>query len=372
MNYDSADTIYKIAFASVRGMGYDLAQKFLDVLHSERDFFEASETSLREIANSRSKIFSREYRNQQLEKARRELEFAQAHKIGLTYYTDAEYPQRLANAADAPILLYSKGSCDLNAKHVVSIVGTRHATPYGQNFVRKLVAGLAEMLDDVVVVSGLAYGIDVEAHRASLSAGLPTVAVLAHGLNMIYPSQHRGTAIEMMNNKGMLLTDYMSQDEMHRGNFLARNRIVAGLSDCTVVAESARRGGALVTASLASGYNRDVFALPGRTSDEFSSGCNYLIQNNLAALVTNAEDLVRIMRWEPKNKAVEPQQTQLFPELTAQEKQVLELLAKNGDMHINSITNALQIPVYKVMSMMVELEFKGVVLTLPGCRYSKA
>ena len=218
------------------------------------------------------------------------------------------------------------------------------------------------------MVSGLAYGIDIAAHRAALKHGVPTVAVLPRGLNHIYPSMHRPDAVAIAKHGGMLLTDYTSQDEVQKSNFLARNRIVAALSDCTVVVESAGSGGALVTASLAMSYNRDVMALPGRCGDEYSAGCNKLIATNKAALITGADDLMAAMRWESARQ--EPQPLTLFPDLTKEEQAVVDVIRDRGEIHINALADALHLPVYKLMSVLVELDCKNVIATLPGCRYT--
>lgn len=365
------DLLYRIAFASVRGMGYDLAHKILDIIPSEKDFFSISQKELEQIFGSRTKITSQAYRLNILEQAKKETEFVIKNKIGITYFNDIDYPTRLANAPDSPILFFSKGNCNLSSRHIVSIVGTRHATPYGINFTKKIVEELASMLPDLVIVSGLAYGIDIAAHLASLQNKISTVAVLAHGLNTIYPSQHRKAAIDIIHNNGMLITDYSSQTLMHRANFIARNRIIAGLSDCTIVSESASKGGSLITASIANSYNRDVFALPGRSSDEYSKGCNKLIQNNAATLVLCAEDVIKHMQWD-KDINKQPKQAELFPILSENEQLIYDTIAKNGEIHINTLTNLLKIPIYKVLSDIVELEFKGLILSLPGSRYMKA
>ena len=370
MNDDTL--LYRIAFASIRGMGVDLATKLLDVVGSERDFFAAPEHELQSLTGSRHKMCERGYRDERLEAARRELDFVEHNHIKTFYYTDDDYPTRLLHdASDAPILLYGTGHCDLNAKHVVSIVGTRRATAYGARFVDNLVDGLAEQLDSLVIVSGLAYGTDINAHRAALKRNVPTVGVLACGLNKIYPAVHRREATAMARNGGMVLTDYQSQDELHRGNFLARNRIIAALADCTVIVESADTGGSLVTASLAASYSRDVFAVPGRVGDQYSMGCNKLIKNNRAAALTSADDLIGEMRWEPKKRVVtEPTQREIFPQLNADEQRLIDILRERGEMHVNDIAAAMTMPIYRTLALLVALDTRGLLHTLPGSRYS--
>lgn len=369
---DTNELTYRIAFASIRGMGYDLAKKILDIIPSERDFFTLSQRELQSTLSLKNKITESGYRHQLLEKAEHEVEFVTKNKIGVKYFTDDDYPERLIDVNDAPILIYMEGKCNLNAKKIISMVGTRNATIYGQHFCDKFIADIAAMVDDAVIVSGLAYGIDIASHRAAVANGLPTVAVLAHGLNTIYPSQHRNDAIDIIRHGGALLTDYTSQDVLHRGNFIARNRIVAAISDCTLVVESAIKGGALITARLASSYNRDVFAVPGRISDDFSAGCNKLIRDNEASLITCADDLIKAMRWEKKANSEAAKQKSLFPELTTEETTIVEYLKKNPDAHINAISAALEQPMSQLLSTLVDLEFKGVIMVAPGNKYSLA
>ena len=359
---------WRIAFANLQGMGVDLARKLLDVVGGEEQFFVMSEKDLRQLTHGRSKIYSDDYRRDVLQRALSEEVFVREHGIAATYFSDENYPHRLLEAPDAPAMIYTLGKCNLESHHVISVVGTRHATQYGIRFCDTLIGDLAQRLPDLVVVSGLAYGIDIAAHRAALKHGVPTVAVLPRGLNHIYPASHRNDAIAIARNGGMLLTDYTTQDPVQKSNFLARNRIVAALSDCTVIVESAGSGGALVTASLAMSYNRDVMAVPGRCGDEFSSGCNKLIATNKAALITGADDLMAAMRWESATQA--PQQLDLFPELTKEEQAVVEIIRDRGEIHLNALADALHQPVYKLMSVLVELDCKNVIATLPGCRYT--
>lgn len=371
MAVNTPDILYRMAFAGMRGMGVELAQRLLDVVASEEEFFALSDSDLKSITGSRSKVWEHAHRDEMLRKAERELEFVESKNIKVLYFTDTDFPQRLLNASDAPILLYTIGDCDLNAKHVISIVGTRRSTHYGAAFCDKLVDGLSQMLEnDVVIVSGLAYGTDINAHRAAIKYHVPTVGVQACGLNKIYPAEHRDDAAHIVQQGGAVVSDYTSQDAIHRGNFLARNRIIAALSDCTVVVESADKGGALVTANIAASYSRDVFALPGRVSDEFSKGCNRLIMNNQAAAITCAEDLLKEMRWESKMVPEKVQELELFPQLTAEQQKVVDVLRKQGDLHINDLAGLMALPIYRLMATLVELDTKGVIATLPGCRYA--
>ena len=359
---------YKIAFASIRGMGVELAQTLLDVIPNEEYFFNASQQELSTKLQTKNKIIESNYRQKLLHAAEDEVKFVLDHGISISYFTDSNFPVRLLNAPDAPILLYTKGSCDLNHKKIISIVGTRNASSYGTQFCETLVNDMANRLNDVVIISGLAYGIDIAAHRAALANNIPTVAVLAHGLNTIYPAVHRGSAIEILKHGGMLVTDYSSQDVICRANFLARNRIVAGLSDCTIVVESAEKGGAMTTANIAASYNRDVFAVPGRINDQLSTGCNKLIKNNIASLITCLDDLVKAMGWECR--AETPKQKELFPELRENESRIYNFIKEKNEIHINLIYAALKIPMPQLLISLVDLEFKGVITSHPGNKYS--
>lgn len=362
--------VYRIAFASLKGINRTLAQEILSRIGDEEMFFSATERQLSSVLGFNNRLMSQDYRNEVLERAKREEQFILSNNVTPLYYSDEDYPCRLADCDDAPLMLYTTGKCNLNAAHVVSIVGTRHATPYGLDFTANLVEELGKNLDDVLIVSGLAYGIDIAAHTASLRNKIPTAAVLAHGLNTIYPASHRNVAAEMAHGRGMLVTDYMSIDAVHKGNFVARNRIVAAMCDCLVVAESAQKGGALITAGIASGYNRDVLALPGRISDRYSAGCNRLIASNVAALVENAEDLMKVMRWEAKPQ--EGTQIEMALQLTDEEQAVIDFLTAKGEAQINQLCIALNQPIAKLMGLLIDMEFKGLVLTYPGGRYRLA
>lgn len=365
------DILYRMAFAGMRGMGIELAQRLLDVIPSEKDFFSLSDRELKSITGSRSKIWESTFRNEMLRKAEQELHFVEQKNVKVLYFTDDDFPKRLLNASDAPILLYTIGSCNLNSKHAISIVGTRRSTHYGATFTDKFVQDLSQMLEgELIIVSGLAYGTDINAHRAALKYNVPTVGVQACGLNKIYPAEHRNDAAHMVQNGGAVVSDYTSQDQIHRGNFLARNRIIAALSDCTVVVESANKGGALVTANIAASYSRDVMAVPGRVTDEFSKGCNRLIMNNQAAAITCAEDLLKAMRWESKLIPEKTTELELFPQLTAEQQKVVDILRKQGDLHINDLAGLMAMPIYRLMATLVELDTKGIIATLPGCRYT--
>ena len=306
-----------------------------------------------------------------IERAEREMEFIEKNGIKLLCLGDEGYPYRLAECDDAPLVLHSMGNADLNAKHIVSIVGTRHASEYGKEICESFVADLARFVPGTLIVSGLAYGIDVCAHRAALNAGLPTVGVLAHGLDRIYPSVHRSTAKSMLE-QGGLLSEFMSRTNPFPSNFVQRNRIVAGMSDATVVVESASKGGSLITASIAQSYSRDCFAFPGRVNDQYSCGCNELVSRNKAALITSAWDFVEAMNWEvaTKKKSADELQTELFPELTPEENAVITALRADSDgMQVNQLVVRLNIPINKLLPLLFEMEMKGLVKAVAGGRY---
>lgn len=303
--------------------------------------------------------------------AEKEIEFIEKNNIRLICKGDKDYPYRLAECNDAPLVLHGMGNADLNAKHIVSIVGTRHASEYGKSVCENFVADLAKFVPGTLIVSGLAYGIDVCAHRAALKAGLPTVGVLAHGLDRIYPTAHRSTAKSMIENGG-LLTEFMSGTNPFPQNFVQRNRIVAGMADATVVIESASKGGSLITASLATGYDRDCFAFPGRINDQYSQGCNELVSRNRAALITSAYDFIEAMNWDmaTKKKSAEDLQTELFPDMSPEETAVMTALRENSDgLQVNQMVVQLNTPINKLLPLLFEMEMKGYIKAVAGGCY---
>lgn len=371
---DDDRLLYRVAFASLRGINRRIAADLREHIgwgeEFEKEFFKATESALAAVNDGRpSHLFERAYRDSCLERARREIDFIAKNHIRTLYFADEEeYPRRLAEAVDAPLMLYTLGTADLNSPAMIAVVGTRHTTAYGAGFIDRLISDLASSLTvKPVIVSGLAYGADIAAHRAALREELPTAAVLAHGLNTLYPSQHRRTAADMVRNGGMLVTDYLSSDPVHKGNFPARNRIVAGLVDCLVVVESAAKGGSLITARIANEYNRDVFAVPGRVGDRYSEGCNNLIAGSAAHLLTGADALIDMMNWPRKPR--EEEQLRLFPPLSADDQAIIDLLATRGEARANEIAIALGRPVGRVMASLVDLEFNGRVTPFPGGLY---
>lgn len=308
-------------------------------------------------------------------RAEQELEWAAHNGIQCLGIDDDNYPQRMRECADAPVILYYKGQANLNARHVVAVVGTRHITEYGKDLCSGLMHDLHALCPDALVVSGLAYGVDIHTHRAALDEGNPTVAVLAHGLDQIYPRMHRDTAVRMLA-QGGLLTEFMAGTNADKRNFVQRNRIVAGISDVTVVVESANKGGSLITAGLANDYNREVMAFPGRVTDGCSAGCNSLIRANRAALISSAQDLVEMMGWETeaerRSALARGIQPELFPELSPEEQQVAQALQGSDKCHLNQLSLHTDLPISRLSGILFGLEMKGIVKMLPGGMYRLA
>jgi len=307
-----------------------------------------------------------------LRRAEAEMEFCQLHKIQALTINHPDYPDRMRQCDDAPLVLYYRGTANLNAPHIINIVGTRHATNYGQELTRRFVDDLSRLCPDVIIVSGLAYGIDICAHRASLEHGIDTIGVLAHGLDTIYPSHHRTTAEKMISHGG-LLTEFMTGTNADKVNFVRRNRIVAGMADATVLVESAAHGGGLITASIAQSYSRDVFAFPGNIGAEYSEGCNNIIRDNGAMLITCADDMLKALGWESQQKRQksleEGIERDMFPNLTDEERKIIEVLQENNDLQINMLAVQSGVPISKLSAMLFSLEMKGVVRTMAGGVY---
>lgn len=304
-----------------------------------------------------------------LKRAEAEWNYACKKGIRCICYNDMEYPALLRQCPDAPLVLYFFGNSDINRQRIINIVGTRKCTEYGKDIIRNFIVDLSKNYPDTLIVSGLAYGVDIHAHTAALQQGLDTVGVLAHGLDTIYPARHRPTAAKMTR-QGGLLTEYMSGTTAQKGNFVRRNRIVAGMSSATIVVESASKGGALITAELAGEYNREVFAFPGRINDQYSEGCNKLISRGEAHLIQSASDFMHIMGWEEKTKMKDDEQMQdLFPQLTDDEQLVVNVLKGSDSVQINKIAIDTNMTYSHVSSIMFELEMKGVVRVLGGARY---
>lgn len=301
--------------------------------------------------------------------AEKERQFIEEKRIRCLSIEDSDYPARLRECGDAPLLLFGLGNFNLNARHTVAIVGTRRSTVYGKQLTEKFVSELTALCPDTLIVSGLAYGIDIAAHKAAVQNGMQTVGVLAHGLDMVYPASHRSTAKQMLGNGG-LLTEFTSGTTPFPQNFVRRNRIVAGISDAVVVIESPSKGGSLITAELAESYCRSCFAFPGCVGDEMSAGCNELIRSNRAGLIQSAADFAKDMGWSDCNSS-KPVQQELFPDLTDTQRKIMELLSKAPKgLQLNNLVVACDIPAGNMMSILFDLEMKGLVRSRPGCLYT--
>jgi DNA processing protein len=298
--------------------------------------------------------------------AEKELEFIEKYNIKTFFLTDKDYPKRLLNCYDSPTLLFYKGTADLNASKIVAIVGTRTNTEYGKQFTEKLVKDLSEQ--NITIISGLAFGIDAMAHKAAIKNNLPTVGVVGHGLDKIYPSDHAGLAKEMIKNGGGILSEFFSGTKPDKHNFPLRNRIVAGISDATVLVETNIKGGSMITGNLANAYNRDVFAVPGRTTDTKSSGCNHLIKYNKAILLTDAEEILEVMGWKER-KTKTKKQKELFIELSQEEKQVVQLLQEKEMVSIDEINLGSGLSSSTIAAAILNLELQNVIASLPGKMY---
>ena len=363
------ELIYKIAFSSYKNINVGTAERFAGLGITPEDFFNKSASVLASLTGIKASFFDDSRRVEALEQARRELDFISSGKVKAIYYTSADYPSRLAECPDAPAMLYFTGTVQAaSAPHSVAIVGTRHYTAYGADFTRRLVADLSERLDDVLVVSGLAYGVDICSHRAAIDCGVPTAAVLAHGLNTIYPSEHRNDARKIITEGGFLMTEYRTNSHIHKGSFLARNRLIAALADVTVVVESDLRGGAMATARLASEYNREVMALPGRVNDTYSRGCNELIATNRASVIRDASDLIGAMGWRSKSEAGE--QYMLPLDVPQEYSVVIDALRAHPDATVNDICVILGIPFAQLSALLFRMEMDDYVISRPGGRYA--
>ena len=359
--------IYPIAITLAKGIGLITARQLIDSLEDISVLFSEKKQVLLKDYGIPRKILEEIRKPEILERAEKEIEFIQKNQIIPLFIKEEDYPFRLKECADAPILLYKKGNADLNAERIISIVGTRNSTIYGKEITEKLIQNIQEVYPGTVIVSGLAYGIDICAHKAALKNGLNTIGVLAHGLDIVYPYLHRNTAKEMIENGG-LLSDFISETNPDRQNFIKRNRIVAGIADCTIVIESASKGGALITASIAESYNRDVFAYPGKTTDPYSSGCNNLIKEQKAAMITCADDLFREMCWnkEKKKKSV---QKNIFIDFSDDEQLIVDIIKQANKIQLNRLSIQSELSISKLSSLLFGLEMKGVIQCLPGGVY---
>jgi len=357
--------VHKIALTLIKGVGPMLSKNLLLHFGSAEAVFSASKKEIMAIEGIGVKIAETVLHNNALAKAEEQLAFIRKHHIQVLFYSDANYPKRLRNCYDAPLLLYYKGTADLNHPRIVSIVGTRNATPYGKLLCKQL----AEVLKpyQVLIVSGLALGIDAAAHKESVHCNIPTIGVLGHGLDRIYPAAHQELARKMAKNGG-LLSEFLPGTNPDRENFPKRNRIIAGIADVTIVIEASIKGGALITAELANSYCRDVYAFPGRTTDEFSEGCNFLVKTNRAGLINHPRDLIYYLGWDDEKVVEIPVQPELPLHLTNDEQQIVDIL-KIDQASIDELALKVNLPQSKLVIVLLTLEMKGILISLPGKIY---
>lgn len=359
--------VHRIALSLLKGIGPVNARNLVAYCGGVEPIFtdKKLKNTLEKVPGIGPKLIASITDKKVIPAAEKEVEYIRKHKLRALFYLDAEYPRRLKQAEDAPVILFVHGNADLDAEHMVSIVGTRTPTDPGKRLCVELVEGLKEC--KATIVSGLAYGIDIVAHRQALKHGLPTIGCVAHGLDKLYPGEHASTAKDMVE-QGALVSELTSGSPFAPGNFPARNRVIAGLSDCTIVVESGPKGGSLITADIASSYDREVFAFPGRPTDPRSEGCNKLIQQNKAALVNNAQDVITLMEWLPKKKKA-PVQAALFADLLPDEQTLVDIIKAQGSAHIDDLCVRSKWAQGKVAGLLLNMEFNGVVRSLPGKVY---
>ncbi|MDB5030714.1 DNA-processing protein DprA [Mucilaginibacter sp.] len=359
--------LHQIALTFLKNIGPAMGKLLVSHLGSAEAVFNAPNYKLLQVPGIGDKTIRELDFDDALQKAANEIKFIEKNAIDVIFYTDKSYPKRLKNCFDSPILLYSKGNADLNARRIISIVGTRNATDYGRHLCGQLIEELQQY--GVLVVSGLALGIDVTAHRECLKNKVTTVGVLGHGLDRIYPSQNKITADKMLENGG-LLTEYPSNTIPGRENFPQRNRIVAGIADATIVIEASIKGGALITAEIANSYNRDVFAFPGRVDDVYSEGCNFLIRNNKAALLTCVADLAYSLGWEKPDDAKPVEQFMLPLDLSAEERTIFDIIQQHKvPLAIDDLTIKTNMPMSQLAMNLLNMEMQGFIRSLPGKMY---
>ncbi|WP_281231310.1 DNA-processing protein DprA [Flavobacterium gelatinilyticum] len=356
------DLFNLLALMKVEGVGDIMAKKLLNHFGSAGNIFKAKTSQLAVIDGVGTVLLKNLKDKSVFESADQELKFIKKNNIDVCCYNENTYPDRLKHCIDSPVLIFSGGNIDLKNKKIISIVGTRQITSYGTEFCRKLIEDLAPL--NPVIVSGFAYGVDIVAHQAAMEHKLQTIGVLAHGLNQIYPKTHKKYMAKMEENGGFI-TEFWSNSSPDKENFVRRNRIVAGISEATIVIESADKGGSLITANLAGDYSRDVFAVPGRVTDKYSQGCNDLIKTQKANVLTSAADLVYVLNWDIETNP-KPIQKQLFVDLSDDEQMVYDFLVKNGKELLDIIAQECGIPVFRISGILLNMELKGVIRPLPG------
>lgn len=359
---NSGDLLYVLALQHIPNLGDITAKKLIRHFGNARNIFMEKTSVLMKMNGVGKAKLENFNKDQLLRSAESELEFIERNKIRYHYFQESDYPERLKHCIDGPILMFSRGNMDLCNRKMISIVGTRQVTAHGVEFCERLVEDLAPL--DPVIVSGFAYGVDITAHKSAVKNNLQTIACLAHGLNQVYPKPHKKYLRQLEENGGFL-TDFWSTDNFDRNNFLKRNRIIAGMSEATIVIESAEKGGALVTADIAASYDRELFAVPGRPEDKYSRGCNNLIRSQKAHLLTSAADLVYILNWELEEKPVGVQK-QLFVNLEEDEQKIFDYLHSKGKTELDLLALNCNFTTFKTASLLLNMELKGVIRPLPG------
>ncbi|MEZ0128665.1 DNA-processing protein DprA [Flavobacterium sp. LBUM151] len=356
------DLFYLLALLKVDGVGDIMAKKLLSHCGNAEAVFLTKKNQIAAIDGIGASLLKNLQDKTVFEKAAKELEFINSNDIQVSFFQDENYPERLKHCFDSPVVIFSAGSINLQNKRIISIVGTRQITSYGTEFCKKLIEDLAPL--DPVIVSGFAYGVDIVAHQLAMENNLQTIGVLAHGLNQIYPKTHK-KYVAKMEERGGFITEFWSSSNPDKENFVRRNRIVAGMTEATIVIESADKGGSLITANLANDYNRDVFAVPGRVTDKYSQGCNDLIKTQKAHVLSSAADLVYMLNWDLENKA-KPIQKSLFVDLDPDEQKVYDFLLKNGKELLDMIALECDFPIFRISGILLNMELKGVIRPLPG------
>ena len=359
MSQKQQSFIHLFSLLKTKGIGFTIAKKLLDEYHSAEEIFKFNETELKKIFKGKKDIIQQILEQTHFKSAQNELQFMQETGIQYVLYSDENYPKLLKNCSDAPLILYYKGKAIWNDKPNISIVGTRNCTSYGKEITQELVSNFSAL--NCNLVSGLALGIDTEVHQTSNQNKTPNFAILAHGLHTIYPKQNVKYIPEIIQN-GAIITEYSSQDAFRKENFLQRNRIIAGMSSHTIIVESKFGGGAMTTARMAFNYDRELFAIPGKISDEISQGCNFLIKNNQAQILLHPQE---VFQWFGKENT-KPLQKELFIELSEDEKSIVDLVKKEEKLQIDQLAYLLNKPTYILTPILLELEFKEVIKQLPG------
>jgi DNA processing protein len=361
---NESELLHLLALLQVDGVGDIVAKKLLNHCKTAETIFKTKASKLASIDGVGQNLIRNLKNKSVFEKAAAELHYIKSNDINVCFYLDDNYPERLKHCIDGPILLFYSGNINWNTRKIISIVGTRQITSYGTEFCKKLIEDLAPL--NPIIISGFAYGVDIVAHQAAIDNNLQTIGILAHGLNQIYPKSHKKHIAKMEQNGGFM-TEFWSSSNPEKENFVKRNRIVAGIAEATIVIESAEKGGSLITGTMANDYNRDVFAVPGRTSDKLSQGCNNLIKTQRAHLLTSAADILYILNWEIDSQTnAKVIQKQLFVSLDNDEQKIYDYLQQNGKQLLDVIAIACDFPVFKLSSILLNMELKGVIRPLPG------